>query len=512
MSDVYLLSSPDDVNASAALEARLRQRGIGVCRGFEQLPEPLRTEALQIIVEAVAAVAVLWSPRSVQMGRSWRTLDLVRSSGVPLLHLEWNCAAPVMAGDTVLRISDWDGEASSPALVQFVDRLAVQVESRSAHAGDLEGAAENFLGAARSGNEARLRDHIDRFPSSPFAWIAAAHLRRTQGRAFRFIPAYSKSIEHWAESEGDPNADAPLRGAAAAEVWRADDAPKSRGVRTFALWSSAGALAAFAFGFFALVPNLQQPREAGPAAPSSAIAGAQPEALVASPEPTIDPELASVDVGVEAFRLELLPEEQAAEFAAPASLAISPDLEGEHFFRARRTNTIAAYDVFLASYPSGPRADEIRALRARLARAPDAFNEAALDEDARTWVIAARRLEARANSAAIEARAQQRRSGFTAALAILGGAYDGTTRSGRAEGVGRILWPNRDYYAGEWSRSLPHGSGVYRFADGRRYEGEFRDGAPTGNGAFWDREGRRLVGARLFTALVDGASANLASN
>ncbi|XP_038971796.1 phosphatidylinositol 4-phosphate 5-kinase 6 isoform X1 [Phoenix dactylifera] len=46
------------------------------------------------------------------------------------------------------------------------------------------------------------------------------------------------------------------------------------------------------------------------------------------------------------------------------------------------------------------------------------------------------------------------------------------------------LLPNGDFYTGQWSGGLPHGTGKYLWTDGCMYEGEWRHGKTTGRGKF----------------------------
>lgn len=42
-----------------------------------------------------------------------------------------------------------------------------------------------------------------------------------------------------------------------------------------------------------------------------------------------------------------------------------------------------------------------------------------------------------------------------------------------ANGQGRLIHANGDYYMGEWSNDKAHGKGVYKSVDGARYEGDW---------------------------------------
>ena len=53
----------------------------------------------------------------------------------------------------------------------------------------------------------------------------------------------------------------------------------------------------------------------------------------------------------------------------------------------------------------------------------------------------------------------------------------------------RIEFDNGDVYDGELVDDIPHGTGVYLWADGRRYEGGFRDNRFHGAGVYEWPEG-----------------------
>ena len=61
--------------------------------------------------------------------------------------------------------------------------------------------------------------------------------------------------------------------------------------------------------------------------------------------------------------------------------------------------------------------------------------------------------------------------------------YEGGWKGGRKEGVGRMEFPNKDVYEGEWVNDLPDGEGMYvSEASGMEYRGRWRKGQFHGAG------------------------------
>lgn len=68
----------------------------------------------------------------------------------------------------------------------------------------------------------------------------------------------------------------------------------------------------------------------------------------------------------------------------------------------------------------------------------------------------------------------------------LSGIYLGDCKKGLASGKGKAQ--GTDSYEGKFKEGLPHGSGIYKFANGDVYDGEFRNGMRDGNGKFTFRD------------------------
>jgi hypothetical protein len=61
-------------------------------------------------------------------------------------------------------------------------------------------------------------------------------------------------------------------------------------------------------------------------------------------------------------------------------------------------------------------------------------------------------------------------------------SYSGDCKKGLANGKGKAH--GIDNYEGKFRNGLPHGNGLYRYANGDVYEGEFKNGLKDGNGKF----------------------------
>ena len=72
--------------------------------------------------------------------------------------------------------------------------------------------------------------------------------------------------------------------------------------------------------------------------------------------------------------------------------------------------------------------------------------------------------------------------------------YEGDLVSGKANGKGKLTWPNGDIYSGEFLENKPAGLGAFVWADGTIYKGEVTDGKITGKGAYFWPNGDKLEG------------------
>ena len=71
--------------------------------------------------------------------------------------------------------------------------------------------------------------------------------------------------------------------------------------------------------------------------------------------------------------------------------------------------------------------------------------------------------------------------------------YEGNLSQGWAQGQGTLVREG-GRYAGEWKRSMQHGTGRYDAPDGSWYEGEWKEGQPHGHGQYQTPDGRLFSG------------------
>ena len=72
--------------------------------------------------------------------------------------------------------------------------------------------------------------------------------------------------------------------------------------------------------------------------------------------------------------------------------------------------------------------------------------------------------------------------------------YVGDVVSGKANGKGKLTWPNGDIYIGEFLENKPAGLGAFFWTDGTVYKGEVTDGKITGKGKYYWPNGDALDG------------------
>lgn len=58
-----------------------------------------------------------------------------------------------------------------------------------------------------------------------------------------------------------------------------------------------------------------------------------------------------------------------------------------------------------------------------------------------------------------------------------GKLYEGYRTNGKKDGHGRCIWPNGNYYIGQWKDGNMHGKGTLHLANGTKKEGNFDKGA-----------------------------------
>ena len=67
--------------------------------------------------------------------------------------------------------------------------------------------------------------------------------------------------------------------------------------------------------------------------------------------------------------------------------------------------------------------------------------------------------------------------------------FQGHFKGGKKEGYGVLISPeDGSKYEGHLLNDLPHGEGVYHFADGCKYQGHFKDGIKEGHGVYTSPE------------------------
>ncbi|MEQ1609118.1 MAG: TIR domain-containing protein [Hyphomonadaceae bacterium] len=223
---------------------------------------------------------------------------------------------------------------------------------------------------------------------------------------------------------------------------------------------------------------------------------------------------------------------------------------------AERTGSIAAYQSYLTTHPSGAQAAAARAAIAKLSK-PAPFSLDAVSGDLKAATEAARRAQVSATTRAAAARAAaaaaasapgagsivaangdqfeaqisggapnglgvrvsgaagngrdryrgELRNGQSAGLGVYefsdnpnnaAGAlrYEGEHAADAATGYGVTYWKNGDSFAGQETGASGQARGVFAFANGQRYEGELRDGTRNGLGVVWSPDGNVIAAGR----------------
>jgi len=316
--------------------------------------------------------------------------------------------------------------------------------------------------------------------------------------------------------EPDPYAPAPARAAApvaAAAPRREAPPPREENDRRPMIYVGAGLAVAAAVVAVVMVMNgrdTQSVPASNPREDVRADAGAPP----ALPAPTLPPEALAPEDEPVPTEVAAVAQPRRTTPTTPAppptmSDALPPAPEEAAFYppntlrgayeAARNTNTVAAYNAFLAAYPAGELPDAARRARARLLEFRAQRQLDAIEQPVRLYVERARRAATRAALAAAAARAETARH---ASVELPGGRYyQGEWSRDGANGYGVADARTGEQFSGTWDSSRWNGYGVLNYANGFRYEGEFHRGVPTGHGAFWDANGERLQAGAVFTQL-----------
>lgn len=193
--------------------------------------------------------------------------------------------------------------------------------------------------------------------------------------------------------------------------------------------------------------------------------------------------------------------------SAPTTLSATSAARDEEraFADARAGDTAPSYARYLSSFPHGAHAQEAKDRRDIVFASRAQFPVTALEEPSRAFVVQARTQAARAAAAAAIAKATAQNTRETDRLGVIGfsdAAYEGQTRNGVPDGVGRLYYQNGRVYAGAFVRGRPQGFGVLLYENGIRYEGELVAGRPNARGVFWSRDGQLVSATGLFTELI----------
>lgn len=74
----------------------------------------------------------------------------------------------------------------------------------------------------------------------------------------------------------------------------------------------------------------------------------------------------------------------------------------------------------------------------------------------------------------------------------IAGQYTGDCKKGWAEGQGKSV--GKDTYEGEFKKGLPHGNGIYTYANGDVFDGAFNKGKMHGEGKLTTSDGKEKTG------------------
>ena len=73
--------------------------------------------------------------------------------------------------------------------------------------------------------------------------------------------------------------------------------------------------------------------------------------------------------------------------------------------------------------------------------------------------------------------------------------YEGDFVNGGFEGNGKHIFPNGNYYIGQYKDSMQNGKGILYYKNGKiKYEGDFKNNVPDGNGKYIWENGNYYIG------------------
>lgn len=383
MADVFISYKREERPQAERLSIVLEQLGFEVWWDFDLLSGESYRTVIKAVIDQCKAAVVLWSKRSVQSSFVMDEAEYARQQGK---------LCPVRLDDVDLPfgfggmhtgdLSQWDGEIFHPdfqAVVRAIEartgkkgRLgAAGLSSQQAQAAAAE--LESFKAAQLAGNPSALRAFLARHPQGAFTGFVKSQLDSMDAEA------------RLAERVG-----------AGGETVTAPARPKARASR--AKRATADGLAGVATPPPATEPPPVQvaPVQAPPIQPASAqTPPTPPPPFQPSPPGPPTPARWFLVAGVVAAALVVLgggglwlkmkqDDVVRARAAEAAAKAHDLKMDDSAFSIAKAANTPAAYDAYLANYPSGAHAADARQMKDQLnqAGAGGANTQAAGDDAA----------------------------------------------------------------------------------------------------------------------------------
>ncbi len=367
--------------------------------------------------------------------------------------------------------------------------------------------AQAWVDAVTSDNEGGYRSYLKSFPSEgvlPGAMAAAAHerlgsLRVEREQAIRDIQAGLISLDLYSGDADGRTSDGIVQAVRkfASQNRRVAPALSSAAPRELR------ALAEAIRGAVAKRPGAPAATVAAASAPATVSAAAEADrARLAQAQ-------AASQAASQAATQTAVTQEDGPDADSLAQAQLQSISDGDDWAAARRTNTVASYQAYLAGHPAGSQVAAARAAIADLGR-PAAFSLEQVPSAMRASIEAARGAQSAANSRASAARdaASQAVSApeRSSIVAAGGDQYDTQISGGAPNGVGTRISGNAtnagDRYSGQLRNGQSAGVGVYEFADNPgnagagalRYEGEHAADAATGHGVTYWRNGDRFAG------------------